>query len=200
VSHHYDVWPGRLVTWEDEPELARAILISNRKRAQQDDSAHGIIHRLFTAIRLKDLPVTVQNLYQLMNQGFVTRSLHTTHYPYRLHFPDLQGAMPAVLIEMCLYSAPGVVEFLPAMPASLGRGTIEGVWLYTWARIGRMEWDGKGVRATVVSNRDQSLTLRCRRPIASFRVDGTAVPGAGDHASGAFTKDAAATGEIDFAV
>jgi hypothetical protein len=52
VSHHYGVWPGHMITWEREPELAEAIRISNRKRSQQDDSAHGIIHRLLTAIRL----------------------------------------------------------------------------------------------------------------------------------------------------
>ena len=45
VSHHYDVWPGRAVTPERSPEIAEAIRISNRKRGQQDDSAHGIIHR-----------------------------------------------------------------------------------------------------------------------------------------------------------
>ena len=198
VSHHYDVWPGRRVTWEDEPALARAILVSNRKRAQQDDSAHGIIHRLLTAIRLKDLPETVQNLYQLMNQGFVTRSLHTTHYPYRVHFPDLQGAMPAILIEMCVYSAPGTVELLPAMPASLGRGGIEGVWLYTWAKLEHMEWDVRGVLASITSNRDQTLTLRCRRPIAAFRVNGSAVAVVGDHVKIVLSAGETAKIEIDF--
>ena len=181
VSHHYDVWPGHLVTWEDEPELAKAILISNRKRAQQNDSAHGIIHRLFTAIRLKDITETVHNLYQLMNHGFVTRALHTNHYPYRTHFPDLQGAMPAILLEMCVYSAPGTVEFLPAMPGSLAKGGIEGIWLYTWARLERMTWDENGVKATLVSNRDQALTLRCRKKFAAFRVNGAAMPVEGDH-------------------
>ena len=140
VSHHYDVWPGHRVTWEDNPELAKAIQISNRKRAQQNDSAHGIIHRLFTAIRLKDLCETAQNLYQLMNHGFITRALHTTHNPYRLHFPDLQGAMPAILLEISVYSAPETIEFLPAMPASLAQGAIDGVWLYTWTKLEHMQW------------------------------------------------------------
>lgn len=172
VSHHYDVWPGRAVTPETEPELAKAIKISNRKRGQQDDSAHGIIHRCFSAIRLKDIHETGQNLSQLMNHGFVTSTLQTRHFPYRGQFPDLQGAMPAILLEMSIYSAPGTVEFLPAMPASLGKGSIEGVWLYTWAKLERMEWSEKGLRAILVSNKAQTLTLHCRRHIASFRVNG----------------------------
>jgi len=181
VSHHYDVWPGHVITWEDEPELAKAILISNRKRAQQDDSAHGIIHRLFTAIRLKDISETVQNLYQLMNHGFVTRTLQTRHYPYRGQFPDLQGAMPAILLEMCVYSAPGTVEFLPAMPASLGKGSIEGIWFYNCAKLEHMDWCENGINATLVSNKAQTLTLRCRRHIASFRVNGADMTVDGDH-------------------
>lgn len=181
VSHHYDVWPGHVITWEDEPELAKSIQISNRKRAQQDDSAHGIVHRLFTAIRLKDMSETVQNLYQLMNHGFVTRVLNTNHYPYRLSCPDLQGAMPAILLEMSVYSAPGTVEFLPAMPDSLGKGIIEGVWLYTWAKLERMDWSEKGLRATLVSTKEQTLTLRCRRNIASFRINGADVSVEGDN-------------------
>jgi hypothetical protein len=45
---------GNSITWEDAPALAEAVLKSNRKRGQENDSAHGLMHRLFTAIRLKD--------------------------------------------------------------------------------------------------------------------------------------------------
>ncbi len=198
VSHHYDVWPGHLITWEDEPELARAIQISNRKRAQQDDSAHGIIHRLFTAIRLKDMDETVQNLYQLMNHGFVTRVLGTNHYPYFLSCPDLQGAVPAILLEMAVFSKPGTVEFLPAMPASLGQGSIEGVWLYTWAKLERMDWGDKGLKAMLTSNQGQTLTLRCRRPMKAFRVNGKAMEVNGDHIEVAFAAGETAEIDIEF--
>lgn len=181
VSHHYDLWPGRAVTLDTEPELAKAIKISNRKRGQQDDSAHGIIHRCLSAIRLKDMEETVQNLSQLMNHGFVTRTLQTRHFPYRGQFPDLQGAMPAILLEMCIFSEPGTVELLPAMPEYLGEGGIEGIWLYTWAKLERMDWSEKGIKATIVSNMAQTLTLRCRRNMASFRINGANMPLDGDN-------------------
>ena len=198
VSHHYDVWPGRAVTPETEPELAKAIKISNRKRGQQDDSAHGIIHRCLTAIRLKDIEETVQNLSQLMNHGFVTRTLQTRHFPYRGQFPDLQGAMPAILLEMCVFSMPGTIEFLPAMPESLSKGSIEGVWLYTFAKLERMEWCEKGLKATLTSNKAQTLTLRCRRKIASFKVNGADMTVEGDHIQCSFSKDTTVEVEISF--
>ncbi len=176
VSHHYDVWPGRAVTPETEPAVAEAVRISNRKRGQQDDSAHGIIHRAFTAIRLKDREELEQNLSQLLEHGFVRRSLSTAHFPYRGWFPDLQGAMPALLAEMCLFSAPGIVEFLPALPHELLRGRLEGLWLYTWAKLLWLEWDETGLRAALCSQRDQTLTLRCRRALGAFLVNGGALP------------------------
>lgn len=180
VSHHYDVWPGRAVTPETDPDLAMAIKMSNRKRGQQDDSAHGIIHRCLTAIRLKDIEETVQNLSQLMNHGFVTRALQTRHFPYRMQFPDLQGAMPAILLEMCVFSAPGTVEFLPAVPGNINKGAIDGIWLYTWAKLEHMEWCDSGVKATIVSSKAQTLTLRCRRKMSSMRIGGKEIKLDGD--------------------
>ncbi|CCX38537.1 uncharacterized protein BN452_02408 [Clostridium sp. CAG:1013] len=172
VSHHYDLWPGHYITWEDQPELARAIQISNRKRAHQDDSAHGIIHRVLSAIRLKDVEELEQSLGTLMAHGFVTRALSTRHFPYYAPFPDLQGAMPAILLEMCVFSAPGEVEFLPALPQSLPQGTLDGVWLYTWTKLEHLVWDSKGFTAKLIPNKDQELVLRFRKECSSFRVNG----------------------------
>lgn len=183
VSHHYDVWPGHVITWEDTPELANAILISNRKRGQQNDSAHGIIHRLFTAIRLKDLGDTVHNLKQLMEHGFITRTLNCYHYPYAMQCPDLTGAMPAVLVEMLVYSAPGVVEFLPALPASLKKGNIRGVWLYTFAKLEQLEWDleAGSLNAELISFKDQKITLRLRKKFSEIRINEEILSPEGDH-------------------
>ena len=198
VSHHYDLWPGRAVTPDKEPELAKAIKISNRKRGQQDDSAHGIIHRCLSAIRLKDIEETVQNLSQLMNHGFVTRTLQTRHFPYRGQFPDLQGAMPAILLEMCVFSEPGIVEFLPAMPDYLKNGAIEGLWLYTWAKLERMDWCEKDLKASLISGKTQTLTIRCRRNIASFRINGAEMPLDGDHIQYTFAEGEKINVEIVF--
>jgi len=172
VSHHYDIWPGRAVSVDREPELARAIKISNRKRAQQDDSAHGIIHRAFCALRLKDKEEFIQNMSQLINHGFVRRNLATAHFPYRGQFPDLQGAMPALLIEMCIYSEPGFVEFLPALPDDFAEGRLVGVWLYTFAKLESMEWSEKEIKVSITSNRDQTITFMLRNRAAKFFVNG----------------------------
>ena len=80
--------------------------------------------------------------------------------------------MPAILLEMCVFSAPGVVEFLPALPAALNQGTLQGVWLYTWIKLERLTWDGCGFTAELVPLKDQELTLRFRGKAGSLRING----------------------------
>ncbi len=198
VSHHYDLWPGRAVTPDTEPDAAEAIRISNRKRGQQDDSAHGIIHRAFTAIRLRDTDELQQNLTQLMEHGFVRNNLSTAHFPYRGQFPDLQGAMPALLLEMCVFSAPGVIELLPALPERFASGAIEGLWLYTWVRLLRLEWNPQGLRCELVSDQAQELLLRCRRKSSRILVNGK--PAAAEDGAFRFAAEAGErmTIQIDF--
>jgi len=172
VSHHYDLWPGRAVTVDKEPEIARAILVSNRKRGQQDDSAHGIIHRTFCAIRLKDKEEAWQNLSQLISHGFVRANLSTAHFPYRGQFPDLQGAMPAILLEMCIYSEPGMIELLPSLVPSMKKGSIRGVWLYTFAKLESLTWGNNEAVAEITSFKDQVLSFRLRGAKQKISING----------------------------
>lgn len=172
VSHHYDIWPGRAVTLESEPEIAEAIRKSNRKRGQQDDSAHGIIHRAFCAIRLKDHEEVLQNMSQLINHGFVRRNMSTAHFPYRGQFPDLQGAMPALLLEMCVFSMPGIVELLPEISNIFEKGSIEGIWLYTQAKLEKLEWTKESAKAIVTSGKEQNISFRVGKENVSFYING----------------------------
>ena len=172
VSHHYDIWPGRAVTLESEPEIAEAIRKSNRKRGQQDDSAHGIIHRAFCAIRLKDHEEVLQNMSQLINHGFVRRNMSTAHFPYRGQFPDLQGAMPALLLEMCVFSMHGIVELLPEISNIFEKGSIEGIWLYTQAKLEKLAWTKESAKAIVTSGKEQDISFRVGKENVSFYING----------------------------
>lgn len=174
VSHHYDIWPGRAISPEKTPELVKPFILSNRKRGHQDDSAHGVIHRYFTAVRLNDLPDAMHNLRTLMEHGYVTRTLNTVHYPYRVFCPDLLGAMPAMILEMLVYSDEGFIKLLPAVPEDLKKGAVEGVWLYTFAKIERMEWDMEQGAASVrlASVVDQEVEISFPEGYRKVCIDG----------------------------
>ena len=55
--------------------------------------------------------------------------------------PDAHGGIPAIVMEMLLYSRPGVIEVLPALPATLAKGSINGMLARTFARIDKLAWE-----------------------------------------------------------
>ena len=170
VSHHYDIWPGRAISPEKTPELVKPFILSNRKRGHQDDSAHGVIHRYFTAVRLDDHKDAMHNLRTLMEHGYVTRTLNTVHYPYRVFCPDLLGAMPAMILEMLVYSDEGFIKLLPSVPEDLSRGSVHGVWLYTFAKIESMEWDMKAGKASVKISSLKDQDIRFLFPVGYSKL------------------------------
>lgn len=169
VSHLYGVWPADEITPDLTPELARAALLASRKRAQGNASAHGLLHRSLAATRLKDPFLVNFDLKQLLDQGYVNPSLTTMHNPYRLPSPDPQGGIPTVIMQMLVYSRPGVIGLLPATPNTLRRGTVKGMVCRTQAKIENFNWDlnTRKISVTISSGIDQTVTLYVRRGIES---------------------------------
>jgi alpha-L-fucosidase 2 len=173
VSHLYGVWPADEITPDQTPVLARAAWLAARKRAQGNASAHGMLHRSLAAARLKDPYLVNFDLKQLLEQGYVNPSLTTNHNPYVIPSPDPQGGLPTLMMEMLIYSRPGVVELLPAIPPSLRKGVARGILCRTQARIDKFVWDldAKKLELTISSPVDQTLSLVVRRGIASAMAD-----------------------------
>jgi alpha-L-fucosidase 2 len=173
VSHLYGAWPGDEFTPDGAPELARAALLAARKRAQGNASAHGILHRGLAAARLKDPYLVNFDLKQLLDQGYVNPALTTMHNPYAIPSPDPQGALPTLIMEMLVYSRPGVIGLLPAQPDSLWQGELKGVLCRTQARIDDLAWNLKTrkVDVTISSGVDQTVKLFVRNGIESVSAE-----------------------------
>lgn len=176
VSHLYGVWPGDEIDPDRTPALALAAKIANRRRtfdtmpngvAGETLAAYGRCHRALVGARLKDNVMVDTQLRQLIEQGYISTSLRSSREPYGIPVPDAQGALPALMMEMLLYSRPGVIEVLPALPPSLVRGSIKGMLSRSFARIERMSWDmqARRVDITVCSFKDQDITLIARHGI-----------------------------------
>lgn len=172
-SHLYGVWPTDEITPDQTPELARAAWLAARKRAQGNASAHGMLHRSLAAARLKDAYLVNFDLKQILEQGYVNPSLTTNHNPYAFASPDPQGGLLALMMEMLVYSRPGVVELLPAIPPSLRKGSANGILCRTQAKIDNFEWnlDTKKLELTISSPVDQTLSLVVRRGIEAATSD-----------------------------
>lgn len=181
ISHLYGVWPGDEIDPDRTPELARAALLADRRRtfdtlatavAGETLPAFTRCHRALVGARLKDSTIVDVQLRQLMEQGYVSTALRCSREPYGVPVPDAHGGIPALLMEMLVYSRPGVIEVLPALPQSLRRGSIKGMLLRTFARLEKLAWDldARSVDLTISSVREQNVTLLARQGIEEINA------------------------------
>jgi alpha-L-fucosidase 2 len=167
ISHLYGSWPGDEIDPDRTPQLAKAVLIANRRRVPERLAAHSRCHRALVGARLKDGFMVDSELRQLIEEGYVGPTLRCSHDPYAGAMPDAQGGLQLIMIEMLAYSRPGIVEVLPALPPSLVKGAVNGMLLRTFARLDRLAWDmdARTVDLTVTSARTQDVTLMARHGI-----------------------------------
>jgi alpha-L-fucosidase 2 len=181
VSHLYGAWPGDEIDPDRTPQLARAALIANRRRtfdtlptavAGETLPAYARCHRALVGARLKDHVIVNVQLRQLMEQGYFSAALRCSREPYAVPVPDAHGGIPALIIEMLLYSRPGIIEVLPALPENLVKGAISGVLARTHARIDELAWDmnTRTVDLKITSARKQEVTLIARQGIDAIEA------------------------------
>lgn len=173
ISHLHGVWPGDEIDPDRTPKLARAAEIAGRRRtfdimpnaiAGETLAAYTRCHRALVGTRLKDNVLVDVQLRQLMEQGYVSSALRCSREPYAIPIPDAQAGIPAIVMEMLLYSRPGVVEVLPALPKALKKGSINGMLARSFARINKLSWDmdAKTVNIAITSVKKQDITLVAR--------------------------------------
>jgi hypothetical protein len=186
VSHLYGAWPGDEIDPDRTPQLARAAEIACRRRtvdalatavAGETLPAYGRCHRALVGARLKDNVIVDVQLRQLMEQGYISAALRCSREPYGPPVPDAHGGIPAIVLEMLLYSRPGVIEVLPALPETLVKGSIEGMLARTYARVNKLAWnmDARTAELTVTSLRKQDITLIARYGIKEISASSSGV-------------------------
>lgn len=173
LSHLYGAWPGNDIDPDRTPQLALAAEIANRRRtfdvmstavAGETLAAYTRCHRALVGARLKDNIIVDVQLRQLMEQGYISNALRSSREPYSVPVPDAQAGIPAIIMEMAAYSRPGLLELLPALPASLVKGSINGMLARTFARINKLSWDmeARTIDLTITSLKKQDITLLVR--------------------------------------
>lgn len=172
ASHLYGAYPGDEFQPELDERLYKAAFIGNRMRAFGNESCHGVMHRAQAAARLKDAWLVQSLLRFFLESGYVNDNFTTAHNPYKKHMmPDGQGALPTVMLESLLYSRPGFIELLPALPGdSFRHGILKGMAMRTFAVLDEMFWDldTKTIKLKLTSYRNQKITLCCRKGILNL--------------------------------
>ena len=186
ISHLYGAWPLHEINPEDKPDLVKYGRKALDLRGDENYSAHGSLHRSLARARLKDGPGVYSNLLKIYGRNMVWRCLMTSHNPgLDIYNCDAANTIPAVLAEALVYSRPGVLEILPALPDQLATGTINGVRGRNRITVQSLTWDTTARTATVTLTSDinQNVTLICRRGITSVTTSATvATSSLGNHA------------------
>ena len=166
-SHLYGVWPSLEISPERTPKLFSAARVAMEKRIEAglgNKAAHGFMHISFVAARLKNPGLMWTMLSDFSKLPFVNTSFITCHNPGPHIFNlDTTFSMPAVLMEMLVFSEPGLVEVLPALPVEkFRRGTLRGVLARGGVFVEQLHWNmAQGhIDVTLRSEKAQSLTLR----------------------------------------
>ncbi|MHA4813036.1 RICIN domain-containing protein [Streptomyces aculeolatus] len=186
VQHLYGAWPLHEINPEDEPGLVRAARQALRRRGDENLSAHGSLHRALAWGRLKDGAGVYDNIRKVLGSNMVWRSLATSHNPdLHIYNTDAANALPAIIAESLVYTRPGLLEILPALPARFDRGTIRGVRGRNRVLVESLTWDtaARTATAVLVSDVTQTLTFVCRQGLASLSTGApVASSPLGDHA------------------
>ncbi|MGW8350912.1 glycosyl hydrolase family 95 catalytic domain-containing protein [Streptomyces wedmorensis] len=179
VQHLYGAWPLHEINPEEEPDLVFTARKALRMRGDENYSAHGSLHRALAWSRLKYGPGVYDNILKVLGSNMVHRSLVTSHNPdLHTYNCDASNALPAIVAESLLYTRPGLLEILPALPEQFARGTIRGVRGRNRVLVESLSWDTAARTATVtlVSDITQTLDFVCRRGITSLSTTASVAP------------------------
>ncbi|MDT0269148.1 glycoside hydrolase N-terminal domain-containing protein [Streptomyces sp. DSM 44915] len=174
LQHLYGAWPAHEINPEETPELVGPAVRALELRGDQNLSAHGSLHRALAAARLKRPELVAANLRKILGRRMFFRSLMSAHNPgLDTYNADAAHALPAVVAEALVYSRPGVLELLPALPDELARGRLTGLLARTGVRVHELTWDLPAGTATarLESRAEQPLTLLCRPGLAELETE-----------------------------
>ncbi len=175
ASHLVGVWPYREITPEADETLYNAaqVALDMRTSSFKANIGHGVLHNALIAATLKDAETVDERLHQIVTNDFYYNGLMTSHNGnHEIQCTDTAHAVPGIMMEMLISSDEATLEFLPALPEGLSKGSISGVRGRNQTTIETLSWDlaNRKVVAKIKSNIDQTLTVIERQGILDIQT------------------------------
>jgi alpha-L-fucosidase 2 len=168
-------WPYGEVSPEKDTIFFKAALKTLEKKDayNYENAGHGLLHAALIAARLKNSRSLSDKLLRLFREDFYFNSLCSSHYnTHGVFCTDVCNTVPTIMMEMLIASSPGQIEFLPALPKGLEKGTISGVKGRNRITIESLSWNltSHSLSCTLKSDIEQSITLIERDGIKSIKT------------------------------
>ena len=166
--HHsllYPVFQSHEFTPEQTPVLWKAASVSLQKKLPEycEGSSFGRVQSGLAAAYLRMGDAAYGQIRKMVLEGKWYTSLMTSHDPnHSLFCSDANGGVPEVVDNMLVFSLPGQLDLLPAVPKAWPKGTIRGILARGQITIDRLTWDSaaKKIRVELTSKIDQDVAVR----------------------------------------
>jgi alpha-L-fucosidase 2 len=186
LSHLYALFPGNDITVESEPALFEACRIAVEKRLTLGKRAHcgwsyaqmaclharlGAGEEALECLELLARSCVGPNLFTYLcdwrGQGLAAFWGEDKSPPFQI---DANFGFTAAVLEMLIFSRPGLIKLLPALPANWSVGRVTGVLCRGGVTVS-VEWDMPAGRMVVdlLSPMEQEITIKF--PHSPLRIE-----------------------------
>jgi hypothetical protein len=145
--------------------------MQHRRSQTYREMAFGLVQLGQAATSLRDSKTAYEIVDWLAND-YWTPALTPTHEPKKrvVFNVDICGGLLVVVIKMLLYSQPGTINLLPALPSEWPKGNAKGLPCRGQVLVKSLTWDGKIINAVLRSTKKQDIALRVPGKIKTMKI------------------------------